>query len=41
MTLTARRIAHHIILLMIIVVALSVVAIWLGLGPVVHSASTA
>jgi hypothetical protein len=42
MTLTARKIARHILILVVVLVALSALAIWLGLGPVVYSsASTA
>jgi hypothetical protein len=33
----AQNVARHIIILIIILIALSAVAIWLGLGPVVHS----
>lgn len=33
---TPRTIARHVILLILITVVLSAVAIWLGLGPVVH-----
>ena len=33
---TPRNIARHIILLIVILVVLSAVAIWLGLGPVAH-----
>ena len=32
-----RNIARHVIVLIVILVALSALAIWLGLGPVVHS----
>jgi hypothetical protein len=32
-----RTIARHVIVLIVILVALSALAIWLGLGPVVHS----
>ena len=35
MTLTARKIARHIITMIVILVALTALAIWLGLGPVV------
>lgn len=35
-----RRIASHIPLLLVVLVVLSAVAIWLGLGPVVHSDAT-
>jgi hypothetical protein len=31
------KIAYHIILFVVVLVVLSAVAIWLGLGPVVHS----
>ena len=34
---TPRKIARHVIQLIVILVALSALAIWLGLGPVVHS----
>ena len=34
---TPRRIAFHIFMFIAVLVALSAVAIWLGLGPVVHS----
>ena len=34
---TPRRIAFHILIFVIVLVVLSAVAIWLGLGPVVHS----
>ena len=40
MTLTARKIARHIILVIVVLVVLSALAIWLGLGPVVHSAAS-
>jgi hypothetical protein len=33
----ARKIAGHIVLVVVILVIISAVAIWLGLGPVVHS----
>ena len=32
-----RNIARHVIVLIVIFVALSALAIWFGLGPVVHS----
>jgi hypothetical protein len=32
-----RNIARHVIVLIVILVALSALAIWFGLGPVVHS----
>jgi hypothetical protein len=32
-----RRIALHILFFVLVLVVLSAVAIWLGLGPVVHS----
>ncbi len=38
MKITARRIAFHVLILIILFVVGSLVAIWLGLGPVVHSA---
>ena len=37
MTLTARQIAFHIIILIVILVTLTALSIWLELGPVVHS----
>ena len=37
MTLTARQIARHIIILIVILVTLTALSIWLELGPVVHS----
>ena len=40
MTLTARKIARHIIVMIVILVALTALAIWLGLGPVVHSSTS-
>ena len=39
MTLTARNIARHIIILIVILVTLTALAIWLELGPVVHSSA--
>jgi hypothetical protein len=35
--MTSRKIARHAIILIVITVVLSAVAIWLGLGPVVHA----
>ena len=35
--LLPRNIVRHVIVLVVILVALSALAIWLGLGPVVHS----
>jgi len=35
----APRIARHVILFLVILVVLSALAIWLGLGPVVHSSA--
>ncbi len=32
-----RRILFHILLFVVVLVVLSAIAIWLGLGPVVHS----
>lgn len=40
MTMTARKIARHIITMIVILVALTALAIWLGLGPVVHSSTS-
>ena len=37
MNATRRRIARHILVFVVVLVVLSAVAIWLGLGPVVHS----
>jgi hypothetical protein len=34
---TPRKIARHIIILIVILIAISALAIWLGIGPVVHS----
>jgi predicted small integral membrane protein len=34
---TPRRIAFHVVLFVVVLVVLSAIAIWLGLGPVVHS----
>lgn len=34
---TPRRIARHIFIFVVVFVLLTAVAIWLGLGPVVHS----
>jgi len=34
---TPRRIAFHILIFVIVLVVLTAVATWLGLGPVVHS----
>jgi hypothetical protein len=39
MTLTARHIARQIIILIVILVTLTALAIWLELGPVVHSSA--
>ena len=36
---TPRNIARHVILFLVILVVLSALAIWLGLGPVVHSSA--
>ncbi len=36
MTLTARNIARHVITLIVILVALTALAIWLGIGPAVQ-----
>jgi hypothetical protein len=33
----ARRVGFHVLLIIAVFVLLSAVAIWLGLGPVVHS----
>ena len=38
--LLPRTLAGHILLGVVLLVILSAVAIWLGLGPVVHSASS-
>ena len=35
--MTPRNIVRHVIFMIVILVALSAVAIWLGLGPIVHS----
>lgn len=40
MTLTVRTIARHIIIMIVILVALTALAISLGLGPVVHSSAS-
>ncbi len=40
MTLTARQIARHIIILIVILVTLTALSIWLELGPVVHSSDS-
>ena len=37
MNATRRKIARHVVVFVIVLVVLSAVAIWLGLGPVVHS----
>jgi hypothetical protein len=37
MNSTPRRIAFHVLVFVIVLAVLSAVAIWLGLGPVVHS----
>jgi len=37
MTWTRQRIAFHILIFVVILAVLTAVAIWLGLGPVVHS----
>ena len=34
---TRRRIRFHILMFVVVLVVLSAVAIWLGLGPVIHS----
>jgi hypothetical protein len=34
---TRRHVAAHIIILIVILVVLSAMAIWLGLGPIAHS----
>jgi hypothetical protein len=36
---TPRRIAFHILVFIVVLVVLSAVAIWLGLGPVAHAES--
>jgi hypothetical protein len=36
LTLTPRNIAKHVLIFTLVLVALSAVAIWLGLGPVVQ-----
>jgi hypothetical protein len=38
MKATPRRIAFHVLIFIIVFVVLSAVAIWLGLGPIAHSA---
>jgi hypothetical protein len=38
MTPTPRTIARRVVILIVLTVVLSAVAIWLGLGPIVHSA---
>jgi hypothetical protein len=40
MMLMPRTIAGHILLFVVVLVVLSAVAIWFGLGPVVHSSSS-
>jgi hypothetical protein len=40
MTLTARKVARHILIMIVLLVALTALAIWLGLGPVVHSSAS-
>jgi hypothetical protein len=37
MHITLRRIALHIALFVVVLVVLTVIAVWLGLGPIVHS----
>jgi hypothetical protein len=34
---TRRRILFHILMFVVVLLVLSAVAIWLGLGPVIHS----
>ena len=38
MKTTPRRIAFHVLIFIIVFVVSSLVAIWLGLGPTIHSA---
>ena len=38
MKTTPRRIAYHVLILIIVFVVSSLVAVWLGLGPTIHSA---
>ena len=38
MKTTPRRIAFHVLIIIILFVVGSAVAIWLGLGPTIHSA---
>ena len=40
MTLMPRTIAGHILLFVVVLVILTAVSIWLGLGPVVHSSTS-
>ena len=40
MTMTARKVARHIIILIVILVTLTALSIWLELGPVVHSSAS-
>ena len=40
MTSIPRKTLNHIIIMIVVLVALSALAIWLGLGPVVHSYSS-
>jgi hypothetical protein len=34
---TPRRLVFHIVIFVVVLIVLTAVAIWLGLGPVVHS----
>jgi hypothetical protein len=40
MTLTPSQIARHVVIAIVILVVLTALAIWLGLGPVVHSSAS-
>ena len=39
MTLRVRTVRGHIILFVVVMVVLTAIAIWLGLGPIVHSST--
>ena len=40
MDVTGRKVAWHIILFMLVIVVMSAIAIYLDLGPVVHSSTS-
>ena len=39
MTLRVRTVRGHIILFVVVMVVLTAIAVWLGLGPIVHSST--